>query len=88
MDFWAGKRNQFPVRIDMHVHMVGNGVAGSRGWLRLTGWHRAVAGFMLRQLGMPWTALEGDLESIYAEHLLQLRRNGYRGALRDERRRF
>ena len=72
MDFCAGKRNQFPVRIDMHVHMVGNGVSGSGGWLRLKGWHRALAGFMLRQLGMPATALEGDLEMIYAEHLVRL----------------
>src|SRR3954462_12965061 len=61
-----------PLRIDMHVHMVGNGVAGSGAWLRLSGWHRALAGFMLRQLGMPPTALEGDLESIYAGHLLEL----------------
>jgi hypothetical protein len=58
-------------RIDMHVHMVGNGVAGSGGWLRLTGWHRWLAGFMLRQLGVPASALEGDLESIYAQHLVQ-----------------
>ena len=72
MDFCAAKRNQFPVRIDMHVHMVGNGVAGSGGWLRLKGWHRALAGFMLRQLGMPETALDGDLEKIYSEHLLGL----------------
>jgi hypothetical protein len=40
--------------------------------LRLKGWHRALAGFMVRQLGMPATALEGDLEKIYAEHLLRL----------------
>src|SRR5260370_20890949 len=72
MDFYASKRNQFPVRIDMHVHMVSNGVAGSGGWLRLEGWLRALAGFMLRQLGVPATALEGDLENIYAEHLLRL----------------
>lgn len=59
-------------RIDMHVHMVGNGVAGSGGWLRLKGWHRWLAGFMLRQLGVPASALEGDLESIYADHLAKL----------------
>jgi len=52
--------------------MVGNGFAGSGGWLRLKGWHRALAGFMLRQLGMPASALEEDLESIYADHLLRL----------------
>ena len=72
MDFCAAKRNQFPVRIDMHVHMVGNGVGGSGGWLRLKGWHRMLAGFMIRQLGMPASALEGDLEKIYSEHLLKL----------------
>jgi hypothetical protein len=63
------------LRIDMHVHMVGNGVAGSGGWLRLSGWHRWLAGFMLRQLGVPASALEGDLESIYAEHLRKLVRD-------------
>ena len=64
--------NEPAQRIDMHVHMVGNGVAGSGGWLRLKGWHRWLAGFMLRQLGVPATALEGDLEKIYAEHLSKL----------------
>src|ERR1044071_8866651 len=58
--------------IDMHVHMVGNGVAGSGGWLRLNGWHRWLAGFMLRQLGVPADALEGDLESIYSGILAKL----------------
>src|ERR1700741_1572736 len=72
MDFCAAKRNQFPVRIDMHVHMVGNGVSGSGGWLRLKGWHRLLASYMLRQLGMPGSALEADLEAIYAERLLTL----------------
>jgi len=72
MDFCDSKRNQFPVRIDVHVHMVSNGVAGSRGWLHLKGWHRALAGFMVRQLGMPATALEDDLEKIYADNLLRL----------------
>ena len=64
--------NEPAQRIDMHVHMVGNGVAGSGGWLRLKGWHRWLAGFMLRQLGMPATALEGDLETIYGEFLSKL----------------
>ena len=59
-------------RIDMHVHMVGNGVAGSGGWLRLKGWHRWLAGFMVRQLGIPASALEDDLESIYADHLAKV----------------
>ena len=61
-----------PRRIDMHVHMVGNGVAGSGGWLRLSGWHRLLAGFMVRQIGFPAKVLEQDLESIYSQHLLEL----------------
>ena len=64
--------NSEPRLIDMHVHMVGNGGGGSGGWLRLNGWHRWLAGFMLRQLGIPASALEDDLESIYAEQLAQL----------------
>jgi hypothetical protein len=65
-------RELSPKRIDAHVHMVGNGVAGSGGWLRLRGWHRWLAGFMLRQLGIPASALEEDLEKIYATHLAKL----------------
>ncbi|MCA1658678.1 MAG: amidohydrolase family protein, partial [Verrucomicrobiaceae bacterium] len=79
MDSGPSKRNASRLmdpgktqRIDMHVHMVGNGVAGSGGWLRLKGWHRWLAGFILRQLGVPASALEGDLEAIYAEHLGKL----------------
>jgi hypothetical protein len=64
-----------PRLIDMHVHMVGNGGGGSGGWLRLTGWHRWLAGFMFRLLGVPASALEGNLESIYADVLLQLVRD-------------
>jgi predicted TIM-barrel fold metal-dependent hydrolase len=60
-----------PRLIDMHVHMVGNGGGGSGGWLRLKGWHRWLAGFMLRQVGIPASALEGNLEAIYAEHLTE-----------------
>jgi len=70
-----------PRRIDMHVHMVGNGVGGSGGWLRLKGWHRWLAGFMLRQLGVPASALEGDLESIYADHLAKLVRGSSMNAV-------
>ena len=58
-------------RIDMHVHMVGNGANGSGAWLRLSGWHRWLAGFMLGQLGLPTTALQEDLERIYSAKLLE-----------------
>jgi predicted TIM-barrel fold metal-dependent hydrolase len=61
--------------------MVGNGRAGSGGWLRLSGWHRWLAGFMLRQLGVRASALEGDLEAIYAEHLVRLVRESSMDAI-------
>src|SRR5450755_1072313 len=61
-----------PRRIDMHVHMVANGGGGSGAWLRLSGWHRWLAGFMVRQLGFPADVIDGDLESVYAAHLLEL----------------
>jgi len=64
-----------PRLIDLHVHMVGNGGGGSGGWLRLNGWHRWLAGFMLGQLGVPASALEGNLETIYSEHLAELVRD-------------
>src|SRR5437763_3182940 len=73
--------NSTPRLIDMHVHMVGNGGGGSGGWLRLNGWHRWLAGFMLRQLGIPASALQGDLESIYAEQLAQLVRGSSMDAI-------
>ncbi len=56
----------------MHVHMVGNGVAGSGGWLRLSGWHRFLARFMVRQLGFPGRVVREDLEALYSQHLLKL----------------
>src|SRR6478609_10897940 len=59
-------------RIDMHVHMVGNGSSGKGGWLRLSGWHRFLAGFMVRQLGLHRRILEGDLDVAYAERLREL----------------
>src|SRR2546423_14230069 len=64
-----------PRLIDLHVHMVGNGGGGSGGWLRLNGWHRWLAAFMLGQLGVPASALEGNLEAIYSEHLAELVRD-------------
>ena len=61
--------------IDMHVHMVGNGSSGSGGWLRLSGWHRWLAGFMVRQLGLSASALEGDLDGLYVAKILELVRD-------------
>src|SRR5215210_4453902 len=68
-------RSKDPRRIDMHVHMVGNGSDGSGGWLRLSGSHRFLAGFMIRQLQLPAAVLDGDLETFYSQHLLELIRS-------------
>ncbi len=62
-------------KIDMHVHMVANGSSGTGGWIRLEGWHRILAGFMVRQLGLHPRILEGDLDGFYAERLLELVRS-------------
>ena len=70
-----------PLRIDMHVHMVGNGAGGSGGWLRLSGWHRWLAGFMLKQVGLSRAVLDGDLEGVYSQLLLQLVRDSSFDAL-------
>ncbi len=62
-------------KIDMHVHMVANGSSGTGGWIRLKGWHRVLAGFMGRQLGLHPRILEGDLDGFYADRLLEFVRS-------------
>jgi hypothetical protein len=62
-------------KIDVHVHMVANGSSGTGGWIRLNGWHRVLAGFMVRQLGLHPRILEGDLDGFYAERLLEFVRS-------------
>ena len=66
----AKSREGESVLIDMHVHMVGNGGDGSGGWLRLGRWHGWLAGFMIKQLGLPADSLQGNLEGRYADILL------------------
>lgn len=56
--------------IDLHVHLVGNGSGGTGCWMRPTGWHRALAFFMVRHLGLPADAMKGDLDRIFVERLL------------------
>ncbi len=56
----------------MHVHIVGNGSNGSGCWLRVTGWHQPLAALMLRQIGLPSSAMKGDLDRLYVDRLLDL----------------
>ncbi len=60
------------MKIDLHVHVVGNGSGGSGCWCRPRGCTRWGVPFMLRSLGLPASALRGDLESIYTARLLAL----------------
>src|SRR5581483_6037704 len=71
----VAKENAARDRIDMHVHMVANGSSGIGGWIRLRGWHRFLAGFMVRQLGLHPEILKGDLDEVYAGRLLELVRS-------------
>src|SRR5436190_7621499 len=66
--------------VDMHVHVVGNGSGGSGCWLRVQGWRRPFVRLMLRDIGLPPTALNGDLEELFLARLLDQLRNSSLGA--------
>jgi len=63
------------MKIDLHVHIVGNGASGSGCWYRPRGWTKLGAPFMLRSVGLPASALRQDLDTIYAERLLSFVRS-------------
>ena len=67
--------------LDLHVHIVGNGSGGTGCWLRVKGWHRPLAAYMLRHIGLPGGAMTGDLDRLFAERLLQLVRESSLGAI-------
>jgi predicted TIM-barrel fold metal-dependent hydrolase len=59
------------VRIDCHVHVVGNGTGGTGCWYRPRGITRLGAPLLLRAVGLPRSALTGDLDAIYAGQILK-----------------
>lgn len=59
------------MRIDCHVHVVGNGTGGTGCWYRPRGVTKYGAPYMLRCVGLPPSALTGDLDGLYAERILQ-----------------
>src|SRR5437660_971360 len=67
--------------IDMHVHIVGNGAGGTGCWLRVKTWHRPLAAYMLRHIGLPAKAISGDFDRLYVEHLLHLVRTSSLGTV-------
>lgn len=60
------------MKIDVHVHVVGNGSGGTGCWYRPRGWTRLGQPLLLRSFGLPADALRGNLDRLYAERLLAL----------------
>jgi uncharacterized protein len=59
------------LKIDCHVHVVGNGTGGTGCWYRPRGLTRLGAPLLTRAVGLPWSALKGDLDRLYAEQMLR-----------------
>lgn len=59
------------MRIDCHLHVVGNGTGGTGCWYRPRGVTRWGAPMMLRGVGLPRSALAGDLDGLYAAQMLK-----------------
>jgi len=68
--------------IDMHVHLVGNGAGGSGCWLRVSGWHKPLAAYMLKHIGVPIKSIDHpDFDRLYVENLLRLVKESSLGAI-------
>jgi hypothetical protein len=67
--------------IDAHVHIVGNGARGSGCWLRLRGWRRGMAGWMLQQLKLPRDPMCDGFDELYVELLLKMIRESSLGSV-------
>jgi predicted TIM-barrel fold metal-dependent hydrolase len=58
--------------IDAHVHIVGRGSGGTGCWLRTAWWRGPFHAWLVRSIGLPLSALRGDLDGLYVERLLEL----------------
>lgn len=61
--------------VDIHVHIVGTGRGGSGCWLKVSGYHRLLANYILRDLGLPGSLLRGNLEEHYVPKVASLVRS-------------
>jgi uncharacterized protein len=59
------------MKIDCHVHIVGNGSSGSGCWIRSPARHWPLQALMVRHIGLPVSALKGDLDRLYVGKLLE-----------------
>lgn len=60
-------------RYDCHVHLVGNGLSGSGCWLKVPGgWHRFLAEFMRRGVGLPTRLDAPEFDAAYVANLVAL----------------
>jgi predicted TIM-barrel fold metal-dependent hydrolase len=66
--------------VDMHVHIVGNGTGGTGCTMRVDFWHTPLARFMLRHIGLPQSALKGDLDTLFVAKLLEMMHGSSLGA--------
>ncbi len=67
------KPNLTPAKlVDLHVHIVGNGSSGSGCWIRTPASRWPLQALMVRHIGLPVSALRGDLDQLYAARLLEL----------------
>lgn len=65
----------------MHVHIVGNGTGGTGCRSLVDFWHTPLARFMLRHIGLPQSALKGDLDRLFVDKLVQFVRGSSLGAV-------
>lgn len=68
----TGLEAQKTPMIDMHVHIVGNGLSGSGCSLNVGFWHKPLASFMLRHIGVGVSTDAVEFDETYARHLARL----------------
>ena len=80
MDAQGNTQHSTPPPIDAHVHIVGNGRRGSGCWMKVGTWHRPLAAFMLRHIGVGVSTDAEHFDEAYATHLARLVRESSLGA--------
>ena len=61
------------LRLDGHIHIIGDGSSGSGCWLKLSKtYHKLLARIILSSLDLPHSALRGGLDQLYAAQLVRM----------------